>query len=248
MRRLSVRRRLRVGDRFRFVVRGQLQEDLFQTHADRAQLIQVPAGLDHGARQLGADFAALQAFDGEADSFGRSLGFLVEHAADAGAPAPACSGPWTGTGVGGRRSRGPTSTATICGAVQAAGQVLDGVGGHQLALGDDDDPLAHGFHFRQDVGGKNNGVVAGQAFDQLAGFEDLVRIEAGGGLVQHQDVGIVQNRLSQADALAVAFGELADFLLADIGDGALLHDLIDAFGHAGLGKALDARRRNPDTR
>ncbi len=47
---------------------GQLQEDIFQAQADAAQLIQIPAGVDHGARQVGANLAALQALDFKAQA------------------------------------------------------------------------------------------------------------------------------------------------------------------------------------
>ena len=78
------------------------------------------------------------------------------------------------------------------------------------------------LHFGQDVGAEDDGVVAGEAVDQLADFDDLLGIEAGGGLVEDQDVGVVDDRLGEADALAVALGELADQLVADVADGAAL--------------------------
>jgi len=47
--------------------------------------------------------------------------------------------------------------------MQAAAEVFHRIGGHQLAAIDDHDALAHRLHFRQDVGGKNNGVIPGQS-------------------------------------------------------------------------------------
>ena len=99
------------------------------------------------------------------------------------------------------------------------------VRGDDLALADDDDLLADLLHFRQDVRAENDRVVARQALDQRPGLDDLLRVQAGGGLVQNQDVGIVDDRLRQSDALPVAFGKLADQLVADIGDGASLASL-----------------------
>ena len=55
---------------------------------------------------------------------------------------------------------------------------------------------------------------------QLAGLDDLLGVEAGGGLVEDQDVGVVDDGLGEADALPVAFGELADQLVADVAEGA----------------------------
>ena len=81
---------------------------------------------------------------------------------------------------------------------------------------------------RQDVGAENDGVVAGQRLEQVADFDDLLRVETGGGLVQDQHVGIVDDRLRQADALPVALGELADQLVPHVADGAALDHLVDA--------------------
>ncbi len=94
------------------------------------------------------------------------------------------------------------------------------------------------LHFRQNVGGKDNGVVARQTLDQVARLDDLVRVESGGGLVQNQDVGIMDDRLRQSYALPVPFGQLPDFLVADVGDRALFHHFIDALGQAGLSAGL----------
>ena len=63
---------------------------------------------------------------------------------------------------------------------------------------------------------------------QLADFDDLLGVEAGGGLVEDQDIGVVDDGLRQADALAVAFGKLADQLVADVAEGAAVDDFVDA--------------------
>jgi hypothetical protein len=101
-------------------------------------------------------------------------------------------------------------------AAQAIGEIGDCVGGDQFAMADDDDLVAGVLDLGQDMSAEDDGVVAGEAADQLAGFDDLLGVETGSGLVENQDLGVVDNRLRQADALAVAFGELADQLSADI--------------------------------
>ena len=50
-------------------------------------------------------------------------------------------------------------------------------------------------------------MIAGQVLDQLTGLDDLLGVEAGGRLVEDEDVGIVDQRLRQADALLVALRE-----------------------------------------
>jgi len=84
-------------------------------------------------------------------------------------------------------------------------QIAHGIRGHQLALVDNDDTFAGLFDFRQDVGAQNNGVVAGEALDQVARLVDLLGIESGGRLVQNEHFGIVNDGLCQADPLAVPF-------------------------------------------
>ena len=76
-----------------------------------------------------------------------------------------------------------------------------------------------------------------EALDQLAGLDDLLGVEAGGRLVEDQHVGVVQDGLGEADALAVALGELADELPAHVADAGLADRLVDA------GRALRRRRR-----
>ena len=88
------------------------------------------------------------------------------------------------------------------------------VGRDHLALADDDHLLADLLHFRQNVRAENDGVIAGEAFDQRPGFGNLLRIEARGRLIEDQHVRVVNDGLREADALPVAFRQLLDqFLL-----------------------------------
>ena len=66
------------------------------------------------------------------------------------------------------------------------------------------------------MGAQNDGVLAGQRLQQLADLDDLLGVEAGGRLVQNQDVGVVDDGLGQAHALPVALGELADEAVPDL--------------------------------
>ena len=58
-------------------------------------------------------------------------------------------------------------------------------------------------------------MIAGEGLEELADFDDLLGVEAGGGLIEDEDIGVVDDGLGDSDALAVAFGELADQLGAD---------------------------------
>ena len=78
-----------------------------------------------------------------------------------------------------------------------------------LALVDDHHALAGLRDLGQDVRAQDDGVRARQPLDEVAGLHDLLRVEAGGRLVEDQDLGVVQDRLRQPDALPVALRELA---------------------------------------
>ncbi len=72
-----------------------------------------------------------------------------------------------------------------------------------------------------------------QAADQIARFVDLLGVQPGGGFVQNQNVGVMDDGLRQSHALPVAFGQFADQFGAHVGHGAALGH----FGHA-VGQAL----------
>ncbi|MNU10270.1 hypothetical protein D3C72_2573270 [compost metagenome] len=56
-------------------------------------------------------------------------------------------------------------------------------------------------------------MIFAQLFDQPADFDDLLRVQAGGRLVQHQQIRAVQDGLGQAQPLPVPLGQAADNLL-----------------------------------
>ena len=63
------------------------------------------------------------------------------------------------------------------------------------------------------MGGDDDGLIRGHAADQPAHRMLLVGVEPVGGFVQHQHVGIVQDRLGQADPAAKALGQGLDRLV-----------------------------------
>ena len=79
--------------------------------------------------------------------------------------------------------------------------------GLEFALVDDGHAVTDGFHFAQFMRGKENGfALVFQALDDFADFHAAQRVEPAGGFVQNQQVGIVDERLREADALLHAFG------------------------------------------
>jgi len=99
---------------------------------------------------------------------------------------------------------------------------------HQLAAADDEHAAAGGLDFRQDVAGQDDRPFLANLFDEIPDLGDLVWVEAARGLVQNQDVRVVQHGLRQADALAIAFRQLADQLPGHIGQATAAADFLDA--------------------
>ena len=124
------------------------------------------------------------------------------------------------------------------GSARAVPEIFHGIGGHQLAFGDDHHQLAGLLHLGQDVGAEDDGMLRGQVLDHFAGLDDLVRIESAGGLIQDQNVRVVDDGLGEPDALPVALRELADDLLSHIGHVAAFADFADAALQIGSGQAF----------
>src|SRR2546421_10478232 len=79
----------------------------------------------------------------------------------------------------------------------------------------DDGARAGGLALLEDMGGKNNRLLLAHPLDQTAHFMLLVRVQAIRRLVHDQDVGIVDNRLGETEAMSVAFGESIHALVDD---------------------------------
>ena len=53
----------------------------------------------------------------------------------------------------------------------------------------------------------------GQALDEGTDLDELIGVEAGGGLVQDEQFGVTDEGLRQADTLAIAFAQFADMFV-----------------------------------
>ncbi len=160
------------------------------------------------------------------------------------------------------QGRFPRGSLSECGAFgEVAEDFVDGGSGdagfeffgglvdEDFALVDDDDAVADGFDFFEDVGGEDDGFVCGHGLYQLSHFVLLVGVEAVGGLVEDEHLGVVDDGLGDTDALAVAFGEIFDgsvfngvevAFYDDVGEAVV--DLVfvgDASGFGDVGKKFD---------
>ncbi len=195
----------------------QAQEDLLEAHAHRAQLEEVPAASDDGVGDGAADVGALLAVHFEA---GRTLARVGD--ADAHDPGDRLQ---RALHVVNRPLRLHEHRH---GAAQSLRQRIGRVGGDDLALADDHDLLAGLGDLREDVRAQDDRVIALERANQLPRLDDLLGIEAGGRLVEHEHFRFMNQRLGKTDALLVALRELAAVAIGHVGDPCLLHHRVDA--------------------
>ncbi len=94
-------------------------------------------------------------------------------------------------------------------------QLLRRAIGDDFSAIDDHRAGARGIDLFENVRGKQNALRGAESLDQLADFVLLIRIEAIGGLIENQHLGIVQKRLGEAGAMAIALRERIDRLVSD---------------------------------
>ena len=85
----------------------------------------------------------------------------------------------------------------------------------QAAAEEDGRPVGDLLDLGQDVGGHQDGVGTGEGTDQRAHLDDLLRVEPVGGLVEDEHARLIEEGLSDGDALAESLRQLADGLIAD---------------------------------
>lgn len=115
------------------------------------------------------------------------------------------------------------------GAAHGVDEVFGGVGGFDFPFVDNDDFVAGHFDFAEDVGGEEDGVLVTELLDESTDGPDLVGIESVGGFVEDEEVGLVDEGIGEANALAVSFGESFDHFASDIAESAGFHDFAEAF-------------------
>ena len=108
----------------------------------------------------------------------------------------------------------------------------------KLAVGEDGDTCGHGFHVGDDVRGENNDAFAGKFREKIAEADALFGIETGGGLVDDEELRIVEERLRDADALAHAAGIAAERALGDVSEIYEREEFRDAPAGSGGGDAF----------
>src|SRR5579872_378390 len=100
----------------------------------------------------------------------------------------------------------------------ARGKLLDRAGDEQLSIMDDRHPCTDELDVGELVGGEKDGLaLAAQACDDVAQFGVRDGVQAGRRLVQEEQLWVVDQRLSDAGALAHTLGVAADVALPRLG-------------------------------
>src|SRR5690349_4174954 len=89
-------------------------------------------------------------------------------------------------------------------------QVIGRIDRHNLAIIDNHHPVTRHAHLREDMGTEDDCMVMPQVFNSLANVNDLTWIESYSGLIENEHRRIIEECLRQADALAIAFREIAN--------------------------------------
>src|SRR5208337_4417371 len=84
---------------------------------------------------------------------------------------------------------------------------------NDLPIMDEKDPVGHRLDLLENVGRNQNCLGLAQVPDQRPNPANLVRIEAAGGLVHDQDLGVMKQRLGHRDPLPIALRKFADRLV-----------------------------------
>ena len=104
----------------------------------------------------------------------------------------------------------------------ARGELFGGVVGHELPLRDDQNAPAGHLHFREVVGGENDGALTTNLPNELTDLGGLVRVEAAHRLVEDQHRRLVNQCLRKAHALTKALRKLANALADDVAEAGFL--------------------------
>ena len=90
---------------------------------------------------------------------------------------------------------------------------VNGLVGFYLAVVENDDAVTHGVDLLHDVGRENDRTLFAKVANEGSDLDELVGVEAGGGFIEDEQLGIAEERLGEADTLAVAFAQFADMLV-----------------------------------
>ena len=116
-----------------------------------------------------------------------------------------------------------------------------GAHGDDAAFIDDGHAVAELFGLFDVVGGHQDGaLLAAQVEDELVDFEAGLRVEAGGGLIEEEDLRVVEHGEREGQPLLLSAGELGVLRVALLPELQALQELIAIHG-----AGVEGRRRVP---
>ena len=124
-------------------------------------------------------------------------------------------------------------------AVSLKSDFVDAAISSQLAVVDDDHPVADSFDLLHDVSREHDSLFASDIFDEVANFDNLVRVEARSRFVEDDHFRVRYQGLSYADTLTIAFGQSTDKLVAFRRESGSFDDGIDT--RVDIVETVDAR-------
>ena len=96
------------------------------------------------------------------------------------------------------------------------------------------DIITHGLNFRQNVRGKQDGMIDRNLFNQFTYFKNLIRVQTIRRFIQHDKLRIMHDRLRYSQPLLVSARKITNESLAEMGYTATLfgyfNRLLDLFG------------------
>ena len=115
-----------------------------------------------------------------------------------------------------------------------AAEVGGGVDGQHPPGGDDADPVGELLGLVEVVGREQDGRAAvGEGADELPEVAAGLRVEAGRGLVEEEQLGVADDAEGDVEATALAAAELADPVVGLVLEGDGGDDLVDVAGRRG---------------
>ena len=110
---------------------------------------------------------------------------------------------------------------------------------HQRAVGDEGDVGGGGLDVGDDVRGENHDALTGELGEQIAKADALFGVESSCGLIDDEQLWVVEQRLGDADSLLHAAGEAAQGATAYIGEVDEVQELVDAPSRGSRVQAFD---------
>jgi len=192
---------------------GDVNEDIFEAVAAGSEFAERPILLPGDFGNLGPEIYAGTGGESAADEFAFGVGKVVFLYFRVLIPGRA--------EVGSGRCDFGDDLAAIAHSLL---EVIRCIGGKNATLVKDKHPAAGHFHFGKDVSGNEDGVLLGEILNQFPEDPDLIGVQADGGFVKDEEVGLVDEGIGQSDALLVSLGEVAHEFAMDVHESALLED------------------------